>query len=305
MWPAGTWHCSGRSGSGRGGPAGLGDRSGPRRTAAALATAVFAAQLFNVPILPFSSAHLIGGVLLAWVLGPPLGLVCMTIVLTLQAVLLGDGGLLALGANIVNMGLVPAAMVSLAERWGFRQPGGRTSGSNAAALGAVALLATLAGAGLIVLEVALGRSTLQLDGWNLFAGRMLATHALAGALEAAATVALVGLLELAHTRKTAPITLSSGQALALAAASLAVVLASLPGLGLAASAPDAYASSLAAVGQAGHALGDIESPAHLSGIALTIDAWQQTLTHCLALPEAVVAVLGALLSGLGAARMRG
>ncbi len=47
----------------------------PKRayTAAALGTAVFAAQLFNVQILPFSSVHLIGGVLLAWVLSPPLG----------------------------------------------------------------------------------------------------------------------------------------------------------------------------------------------------------------------------------------
>ena len=54
----------------------------PKRacTAAALGTAVFAAQSFNVQILPFSSVHLIGGVLLAWVLSPPLGAVPLFVV---------------------------------------------------------------------------------------------------------------------------------------------------------------------------------------------------------------------------------
>lgn len=62
------------------------------RTTAALGAAVFAAQMFNVQVLPFSSVHLIGGVLLAWVLGPAIGLLTMTGILALQAVLLGDGG---------------------------------------------------------------------------------------------------------------------------------------------------------------------------------------------------------------------
>ena len=63
-------------------------------TAAALGVAVFAAQMFNVRILPFSSVHLIGGVLLAWTLGPPLGVILMTAVLAVEAAVLGDGGFL-------------------------------------------------------------------------------------------------------------------------------------------------------------------------------------------------------------------
>ena len=75
-------------------------------TAAGLGTAVFAAQLFNVKILPFRVPSILSaGSSLAWVLSPPLGALTMAGILTLQAVLLGDGGLLALGANIINMGL--------------------------------------------------------------------------------------------------------------------------------------------------------------------------------------------------------
>src|SRR5665213_1009462 len=72
------------------------------RTAGALGAAVFAAQLFNVQVLPYSSVHLIGGVLLAWTLGPAVGLLTMSCILALQALLLGDGGLMAWGANVIN-----------------------------------------------------------------------------------------------------------------------------------------------------------------------------------------------------------
>ena len=76
--------------------------------AAALGTLVFAAQMINVPVLQTSSAHFVGGVLLAELLGPALGVLTMAAVLLVQAVVLGDGGLAVLGVNIVNMVLVPA-----------------------------------------------------------------------------------------------------------------------------------------------------------------------------------------------------
>src|SRR5262245_42363432 len=60
--------------------------------AAGLGCLVFAAQAVNVPILPGTSGHLVGGVLLAWVLGPGLGAWTMAVVLAAQAMLLGDGG---------------------------------------------------------------------------------------------------------------------------------------------------------------------------------------------------------------------
>src|SRR5262245_3746836 len=85
------------------------------RLAVALGCAVFAAQTINVPVAPGMSAHLVGGALLAWILGPALGASTMMVVLTAQALLLGDGGITALGANVLNMALLPAALVALAR----------------------------------------------------------------------------------------------------------------------------------------------------------------------------------------------
>ena len=159
-------------------------------TAAALGIAVFAAQMFNVQVMPFSSAHLIGGVLLAWALGPPLGLLMMTAILAIEAVILGDGGLLALGVNAINMAVVPAVFVAIARR--FARGGSAWHGS--IVLAAVSLMATVAAAGLAVVEVTIGRSAAQLEGLSQFAGQMLSSHAVFGVLEAVITVAVVALL---------------------------------------------------------------------------------------------------------------
>ena len=67
---------------------------------------VFAAQMVNFPIAGGTSGHLIGGVLAGVLLGPSGAVLVMTAVLTLQCLLFADGGLLALGANIFNMGIV-------------------------------------------------------------------------------------------------------------------------------------------------------------------------------------------------------
>jgi cobalt/nickel transport system permease protein len=67
---------------------------------------VFAAQMVNFPIAGGTSGHLIGGVLAGVLLGPSGTVLVMTAVLTLQCLLFADGGLLALGANIFNMGIV-------------------------------------------------------------------------------------------------------------------------------------------------------------------------------------------------------
>jgi cobalt/nickel transport system permease protein len=64
---------------------------------------VFAAQMFNFPVLAGTSGHLMGAVLAAVLLGPAGGVLVMTSVLVVQALLFADGGLLALGANVLNM----------------------------------------------------------------------------------------------------------------------------------------------------------------------------------------------------------
>ncbi len=71
-----------------------------------LAAFVFAAQMLNFPILGGTSGHLIGGALLGILLGPMAGFLTMATVVIAQALFLQDGGLIALGANIFNIGAV-------------------------------------------------------------------------------------------------------------------------------------------------------------------------------------------------------
>lgn len=67
---------------------------------------VFAAQRMNFPVGFGTSGHLLGGALLAMTLGPGAATIVLTAILILQSLLFQDGGLLALGANIVNMALL-------------------------------------------------------------------------------------------------------------------------------------------------------------------------------------------------------
>jgi cobalt/nickel transport system permease protein len=69
---------------------------------------VFAAQMLNFPVAGGTSGHLLGGVLAGVLLGPGAAAIVLACVLTVQALLFNDGGLLALGANIFNMSLVGA-----------------------------------------------------------------------------------------------------------------------------------------------------------------------------------------------------
>jgi cobalt/nickel transport system permease protein len=67
---------------------------------------VFAAQMINFPVGPGTSGHLVGGALLACALGPTPAVLVMTTILTIQAFVFQDGGVLALGANVFNMAVV-------------------------------------------------------------------------------------------------------------------------------------------------------------------------------------------------------
>lgn len=69
---------------------------------------LFTAQMLNFPVVGGTSGHLMGGVLVAALLGPSAAVVVLTTVLIVQCFLFADGGVLALGANIFNMGLIGA-----------------------------------------------------------------------------------------------------------------------------------------------------------------------------------------------------
>jgi cobalt/nickel transport system permease protein len=66
----------------------------------------FAAMMMNYPIIGGTTAHLLGGATIGLILGPFAGCLSMSIILVLQALLFGDGGLTALGANVLNMGII-------------------------------------------------------------------------------------------------------------------------------------------------------------------------------------------------------
>lgn len=82
----------------------------PRRVPLLGVTAafVFAAQMINFPVAGGTSGHLIGAVLAAVLLGPSAGVVVISAVLIVQCLVFADGGLSALGANILNMGVLGA-----------------------------------------------------------------------------------------------------------------------------------------------------------------------------------------------------
>lgn len=76
---------------------------------AGLTTAfVFAVQMLNFPVATGTSGHLLGGALAAVLVGPWLGPLCIAVVLVVQGLLFADGGLSALGLNIVNMSVIGA-----------------------------------------------------------------------------------------------------------------------------------------------------------------------------------------------------
>jgi cobalt/nickel transport system permease protein len=82
----------------------LGDRMAPLM--GVVAACLFAAQMMNFPIPGGTSGHLLGGVLAAVLLGPWSGVLVLTVVLAVQCFLFQDGGLTALGANILNVGVI-------------------------------------------------------------------------------------------------------------------------------------------------------------------------------------------------------
>lgn len=150
---------------------------------------VFAAQMINVSIpMTGSSGHLGGGLLLAALLGPHAALLTITAVLAVQALLFADGGLLALGCNILNMGFLPAFV---AYPWVYRPLARGVTGTRRAALAAVAasVVALLLGAfGVVLQTTASGVTALP---FSTFVSLMLPIHAAIGLFEGVVTAAVL------------------------------------------------------------------------------------------------------------------
>ncbi len=150
---------------------------------------VFAAQMINFPVVGGTSGHLLGAVLAAVLLGPWAGTLVMTSVIAVQSLLFQDGGLLAMGANIVNMGLIGTIGGYAIYRATARLLGGEARGRLPAAAIA-AWCAVMLGAAVTSFELALsGTTTLA-----VVLPAMLGTHALIGIGEALITVGALALV---------------------------------------------------------------------------------------------------------------
>ena len=149
-----------------------------------VATFVFAAQMVNFPVGAGTSGHLIGAALAAVLVGPWTATLCLTVVTVVQALLFADGGITALGTNVLLLAVVPVwvgwGVATLVAR--FLPP----ARSRAARAGAVAALVSVPAAALTFtgLYAIGGVVPVPLDA---LAATMLGVHALIGLGEAAVT----------------------------------------------------------------------------------------------------------------------
>ena len=148
-----------------------------------MAAFIFAAQMFNFPVAGGTSGHLLGGVLAAILLGPWAGTLVMACVVAVQALLFQDGGLVVMGANIFNMGIVG----TLGGYYVYRLLAGALGGEARARIPAAAVAAWLA------VEVGALAMSLQLIVSGTVPAQttlpvMLGVHALIGIGEALITV---------------------------------------------------------------------------------------------------------------------
>jgi len=155
---------------------------------------IFAAQMLNFPVAGGTSGHLIGGALAAILLGPWAGMLIMASVLIVQALIFQDGGLVALGANVFNMGVVACLVGHYVFTWLKRLLGEGTQG--AVISGFVAAWASVVTAAIVC------ASELAISGTSALAvvlPAMTLVHILIGVGEGLITVAVLAFL--AATRR--------------------------------------------------------------------------------------------------------
>jgi cobalt/nickel transport system permease protein len=169
----------------------LGERQVPLM--GVLAAAIFAGQMLNFTVVGGTSGHLLGATLATALLGPWPAIVVMTCVVSVQALIFQDGGLLALGANIFNMAVVGVAVSYFAFQTLQKLVGGRSWGLFAAGFGA-AWLAVVVAALATALELAVSGTSPA----NVSIPAMGIVHMLIGAGEGLITVGALAFLRAAR-----------------------------------------------------------------------------------------------------------
>jgi cobalt/nickel transport system permease protein len=151
-----------------------------------MAAFIFAAQMINFPVAGGTSGHLLGGTLAAIMLGPWSAILVMTSVIAIQGLLFQDGGLLVMGANILNMGIL-----TIAVGYGmYRLVANQSRPTRLAVAGIAAWLSVMTGALATAIELWLS-GTAKL---GIVVPAMLTVHALIGLGEALITVAALAFI---------------------------------------------------------------------------------------------------------------
>jgi cobalt/nickel transport system permease protein len=153
---------------------------------------IFAAQMVNIqlPAMPGTSGHMVGAVLLSIILGPHAAALVISSVVIIQCLIFQDGGLLALGCNIINMALVPSYLGYFLYK---TATAGQSSGLRVY-IGVIlaCLFAVEAGAFLVPIQAALSR--VLVVPFSTFLITMLGVHFLVGLVEGLITVTVLGYL---------------------------------------------------------------------------------------------------------------
>ena len=120
-----------------------------------VAVFIFAFQMMNFPVAAGTSGHLMGGALASILVGPYVAILVMTVVVSLQALVFADGGLSALGLNLLNMGIV-SIVVSALLFAGLMKLLPKTRTSIIGVSATAAFISVLVSAGAFVFEYSLG-----------------------------------------------------------------------------------------------------------------------------------------------------
>lgn len=166
-----------------------------------LAAAIFAGQMLNFTVVGGTSGHLMGAALATILLGPWAAILVMTTVVGIQALIFQDGGLLALGANIFNMGIIGVAVSYFVYRSLTR-----LFGSRAWSIPAAGFIAAWTSIELAALAVALQLALSGTSPANIAIPAMGGIHALIGIGEGLITVGA-----LLVVRASRPDLLAAGQ----------------------------------------------------------------------------------------------
>ncbi len=163
-------------------------------TLAILSALVFVIQMLTFPVAGGTSVHILGGTLIAVVIGPWAGMLSMTMVLGMQAVFFADGGLLAFGANALNMAVIGSLSFFLVKLMAGQ---GASKKRFALSVFVATLFSAISTAVLTGLEIGFSQAFASTGSIGATVPVMLAVYAIEGLVEAALTSGIaVGLMVL-------------------------------------------------------------------------------------------------------------